>query len=220
MTDLRINFKKSGKQEYFYTLRNLGFHNYLKLFSNYMFSSNNYYILKRKLSYMPSKVPKDIAPDAMVLLGDNDMETLKKQARLLEPDDRRELLSRILFYQSGFKNCYIIKIKNEIAYLQWLIYPSENRIIKQSYRRKFYLLGDKQVMIENAFTFPKYRRLGFLPFGTSQLVNKAAAQGYKSAICYVREERIIMLNEFSRMGFKITKMMKEYKMTGYVWRNL
>ncbi|HHL34205.1 MAG TPA: hypothetical protein ENJ30_07565 [Desulfobulbaceae bacterium] len=135
--------------------------------------------------------------------------------------ERKEVVSRVLFYRSGFKNCYVAKtIENEIAYIQWLIYPSENSIIKKHFQKRFYLLEEFQVMIENAFTFPKFRGLGIMPVVTKELMKRARERGYKSAISYIRKDNIISLNEFMRLNFKITELLKEYKFLGVVKRNL
>jgi hypothetical protein len=41
----------------------------------------------------------------------------------LDSEGRREVLARLNFYQNGSKNCYVIRSGNEIAYLQWIIFP-------------------------------------------------------------------------------------------------
>lgn len=75
-------------------------------------------------------------------------------------------------------------------------------------------------MIENAFTFPPYRGLGYLLSGTLQLLDQARERGYRSAVCYIRKDNLKSINEFSKMGFKITKMVTEYKFFGKTWRTL
>ena len=193
---------------------------FLRLLLDTLFSMNQYYILGRSLAppleYSFARMPKgDISP-----LTENDITYLRRNISLLNEEDRRELLARLFFYESGFTNCYVMRNGTDIAYLQWIIFPSENRVISQKYSTKFNLLSDKQVMIENAFTFPNYRGRGYLPFGTQQLLELAKRNGYSSAICYIRTDRITSLNEFTKMGFKIVKMVDEYKLFGKAWRTL
>ena len=81
-------------------------------------------------------------------------------------------------------------------------------------------MKDIQVMIENVFTFPAFRGLGCFQSGTRQLLDLARARGCRSALCYVRKERVAALTDLVTMGFKITKLMPEYKILGKVWRVL
>jgi ribosomal protein S18 acetylase RimI-like enzyme len=75
-------------------------------------------------------------------------------------------------------------------------------------------------MIENVFIFPRFRGRGYLPFGTLQLLELAINKKYPTAICYIRKDRINALNEFTKLGFKIIKLVKEFRFMGMVWRTL
>ena len=132
----------------------------------------------------------------------------------------RSIVGRLHFHASGFSNCYVMTAGEEIAYLQWLILPADNDVIRSRFSTKFYPLGERQVMVENVFTFPKFRGRGLLPYGTLHLLQLARDKGFSSVICYIRKDNITSLNEFFRMGFKITKMVQEYKVLGRTWRTL
>ena len=182
---------------------------------------NHYYILQRSL--------KDPIPGGERFPGvaglwkatEEDMERMTSTLRSLDPESRRELLSRILFYRCGFRNCHVAKSRSgEIAYIQWLIYPKENSVIAKHFRRRFRPLREREVMLENGFTFPRYRGLGILRNATLRLMGTAREEGYDWAIAYIKKERIIPLNEFLGMGFKITRILSEYKLAGFVTRNL
>jgi GNAT superfamily N-acetyltransferase len=201
-------FKSLGPKLFFRTLGSL------------VFSINHYYFLGRNLEAKINFPTLNMPSVEFSAIDENDLGLLETYAKSLGPDDRRELIGRLRFYESGFKNCYVIKNGDAIAYLQWIIYPKENSIIQDRYAKKFYPLGSNQVMIENAFTFPKHRGRGYLLFATGQLLETARSQGYTSAICYIRNDRIASLNEFFNMGFKIIRMIKEYKLLGMVWRTL
>ena len=203
-----------------YIFRSLGTPAFVRLLLDTLLSVNHYYILGRSLAtpleYPFLRTPKgDFSP-----ITENDIACLRTKIPALGEEDRRELLARLFFFESGFTNCYIIRNGDDIAYLQWIIFPSENQVISQKYSAKFNPLSNKQVMIENAFTFPNYRGRGYLQFGTRQLLELAMRNDYTSAICYIRTDRITSLNEFSKMGFKIVKMVNEYKFFGNVWRTL
>ncbi len=209
----------SSFNKYLFALSNLGFNQTFKLALNNLFSINHYYILKKNLSSLNTgnQLKSNIE---IKKVNNDDLNDIVKTIKMLDPIDRKEIVSRILFYKSGFKNCYVAKKKDDIAYIQWLIYPYENSIIKENYQRIFYPLGENQVMIENAFTFPKYRGIGLMEAVTLKLLSIAKKEGYKFAVGYIRKDRIISLNEFIKMGFKITKMVREYKFLGMTTRTL
>jgi len=152
--------------------------------------------------------------------SEDDFLEIKQLVETYSTEDRREILGRILFYERGFRNCFVMKVDSKIAYFQWILYPDENVNIRKYFKNTFYSLNEHQVMIENAFTFPEFRGRGYLPFVSRLLLNKAKEDGYKSAIGYIRTDKITSLNEFFKMGFKITQNIWELKLFGKIYRNL
>lgn len=202
-----------------YTLRSLGPHHFLRLIFSMIFSVNHYYLLGKNLSAAEEGAPERSGDVTMERVTEQDLAALQEAVPSLGAADQREVLSRLFFYQD-FGNCYVMKKKGEIVYLQWVIFPAENPTIAAKYPTKFYPLSERQVMIENAFTFPRHRGKGFLLHGTRHLLQMAKREGYSCAICYIRKDRIPSLNEFSKMGFRIVKMLTEYKILGWGWRTL
>ena len=214
---------KKSKRKFdniFFVLKHLGFLSILKLISSYLLTINHCYILNCNLKSIISFSLLRNPTGKLRKLESNDLKILKDCLNKLNYNDKKELLSRILFYQNGFDNCYIFLINGQIAYLQWLIYPSENTIIDKYYKKNYYPLRKNQIMIENAFTFPNFRGRGLFPFVTQSLLQIAKDQGYKSVVSYIKKNNIISLNEFIKMGFKITKIIGDYKLLGTAWRKL
>lgn len=200
-----------------YLLEQLGLVGAIRLSASRLLSIDHYYIMKRNL-----KLDDFAVPDKMKMLPicKTDIPQILEEQVRMNDSDKRQILSRIMFLKSGFENCHVIMVNGKIAHMQWIIYPTENGIIKDKYASKFYPLSDKQVMIENAFTFPSFRGFGYLTSGTFQLLDMARAKGYQSSLCYIRKDNIASLNEFAKMGFKITAIVPEYKLLGKVWRSL
>jgi len=204
----------------FYVMQSLGPRAFLHLLGSMLFSVNHYYLVGLNLA-APLKHPLVINPKGSITpVTAEDMEQIARSLPTLDPEDRRELLSRLFFYKSGFSNCYLMRQADDVAYLQWMISAAENPVIEQSFSAKYYPLKVKQVMIENAFTFPRYRGRGYFLAGTMQLLELAKKSGYTAAISYIRKDRISPLNEFTQMGFKVIKMVTEYKLLGKAWRTL
>lgn len=204
----------------FLILAKLDYVTLLKIILNRCFSFNHYYVLNLNLQRF--NFHKDSRINVRFdRISDSDIQTIMEKMNLFDSNSKKELIIRLLFYDSGLKNCYVLKNKkNEIVCMQWIVYPSENSILKKHYSRRFYELREKQVMIENIFTFPKYRGFGFMQKITLQLLNLGKNQGYKNAIAYIRKDNINSINGFIKLGFKITKIITEYKFLGYLKRKL
>jgi hypothetical protein len=200
--------------------RSLGPGDLFNLLSSRLFSLDHYYLLGKNLA-TPLECPPAVGiKTPLTKITEDDMLKIERSLNSFDPKDKREILARLFFYWNGFRNCFVVKNGEDIAYMQWLILPSENDVIKEKYPTKFSPLSANQVVIENAFTFPRYRGMGYLLYGTTGLLDLARSKGYKSAICYIRKDRVASLNEFTRMGFKIIRILSEYKVFGRAWRNL
>lgn len=204
----------------FTILKTLGPRHACTLLASRVLSVDHYYVLRRNLmeslcEASPVTGKMEISP-----INDADIGAIMKSLDSCTAAEKRDVLAYLLFYQSGFKNCYVMRRDDRVAYMQTLIYPEENDLIAHRYRSKFYPLKDTQVMIENVFTFPAFRGLGCFQSGTLKLLELARGQGYRSALCYVRKDRVTALTELVNMGFKITKLMPEYKILGAAWRVL
>ena len=212
--------RKSKKLSRWFILRNLGFINLIKLVSENLFCVKHYYVLKinlRKLNPYPvERKPRG----TLALIQPEDFEKIRTQLKCLTRYSRREMLSRINFYNKGFHNCYVMKTDDDIACLQWLIEPKENSIIRQYFKRMFYPLHETQVMVDNVFTFAQYQGRGYQSLISRNLLKLSMDRGYTTAITYIQYDRISNLNEFFDMGFKITRLLCQIRIFGVTFRNL
>ena len=216
MEDYASSIFKKG----FFALSNLGCIYIFKLFLKNIFSIEHFYIVQGNISSL--KPPQRLRSNCIIkLVVESDWDEILKNLRSLDPADRKEILVRLFFYQAGLKNCYIARTKTgEIAAIQWLIYPSENSIVQQHFNTRFYPLRNNQIIIENVYTFPNVRGIGYLPAITTELLHIAKEKGFKSVIFYVSKDKIAPLNEFIGCGCKIRKMMIETKILGRTKRKL
>lgn len=200
-------------------MKKLGLREILTLFLKRIFSFDHYYVMQRSLS-LPIDIQRLRLQVDLQKVNDDEMCQVIEKIDHLDTDSKRELISRILFYRNGIKHCYIAKTKDdEIIYLQWLIYPTENDIIKKFYKGVFNPLKDNQVLIENVFTFPKFRGQGLIVHITAKLLEIARDDGYKGAIMYIRKDKIESLSQNMMLGFKITSLLREYKIFGITKRH-
>lgn len=201
-----------------WVLKYLSFEEILKLIFMHTLSINHFYILYANLKSVMF-IKNSRVSYCLRKIGEKEIDEVIGQIKTYSAKDRKEIMTRFLFYLSGFRNCYVARHKNgEIMFMQWIIYPEENHIIAKLYANRFKLLKDNQVLIENAFTFPKYRGLGLFAAVTSDLLKKAKEEGYKGAVTYIRKDALDSLNEFIKQGFKLHEIIKEYKILGMTKR--
>ena len=215
-----LPFVTTNVKKVHYMITNLGGRGLVQLLVDRFFSINHYYVMKVNLQTLSDYPLKRNPTGKLSPASEDDFLEIKQRVETYSTEDRREILGRILFYERGFRNCFVMKVDSKIAYFQWILYPDENVNIRKYFKNTFYSLNEHQVMIENAFTFPEFRGRGYLPFVSRLLLNKAKEDGYKSAIGYIRTDKITSLNEFFKMGFKITQNIWELKLFGKIYRNL
>ncbi len=202
------------------TVRYLGPRGTTKLILGRLLSFNKVFILQKSLSAIaapnPHRMQLSIAP-----VDERDWEAIFRQAHCLDVESRREILARANFFRNDLKNCFAVRNQSGlIAHIQWIVFPEENEVMSGRYRHFFNPLGDHEIMIENAFTFPRFRGLGLLTHASRHLLNLAGRRGYRKAVTYVRSEKFASLNELIRLGFCITKVVPEYKVLGFTRRAL
>ena len=205
---------------YTQTVRALGFSGMSKLLLNRLFSLNNVFILQRSLLSAAAPNPHRMQ-FSISKIDEADWEDILREAHRLDIESRREIFARALHFRNDFTNCWAIRSKTgAIAHIQWIVFPGENDVILACYRNLFRPLAGCEVMIENAFTFPKYRGLGLFSHATRSLLNLGRQLGYKKAITYVRSEKVASLNELIRLGFSFKMVVREYRFLGFTRRTL
>ena len=113
-----------------FILSNLGIKESFKVIMKNIFSYNHYYILNANLKSI-KLFQKTRIKYSLKKIEENEISEIREMLPSLSPKDRKEILIRLSFYNSGFKNCYIARSKKgKIAYIQWIIYPHENEMIE------------------------------------------------------------------------------------------
>jgi GNAT superfamily N-acetyltransferase len=203
-----------------FTLRSLDMRALWRLCWDLCFSLDHYYVVSAQIDEL--RKPLNVRYSyRMEKVSQNDFGALVDDIASLNNNDRRYLLARLRFYKDGFRNCYVLRDRNDaVMCMQWIVYPDENEFIHTAYDRFYYLLKHTDVMLENVFVYPRFRGLGVSQIITGELLAKAQAEGYRRAVGYIKKGNITSLNEFTGMGFKIRKIVREYKILGYTRRML
>ena len=138
------------------------------------------------------------------LATEEDMEEVLQQSKSEGKQSTYELLQRKLFYESGFRNCYGARTADagELCYMEWVIYPEDDNTASQAYRSRFPKLKENEILLENAYTFKKYRGNWLDASVTTEVLEMVRQNGFKRVILYVQQDNIASMKSQERQGFR------------------
>src|SRR4030067_497402 len=90
-----------------------------------------------------------------------------------------------------------------------LLSESHNNLIQSQYPPGMSKLEEDEVLLENIFTFPRYRGKGIMTSVTIFLADLARKQGFRRVMAYVDIENKASLKGFLRAGFYSYREEKE-----------
>jgi hypothetical protein len=87
------------------------------------------------------------------------------------------------------------------SYSQWLVRPEEQHLIDAHIPGSYTKLEPGEVLLEGAYTFTRFRRMGLMADGMWQLLAKARDGGAESALTYVATDNVPSLRGCAAAGF-------------------
>jgi GNAT superfamily N-acetyltransferase len=116
------------------------------------------------------------------------------------------------FWMDNFNNgiverdipsCYVALTEdNEPCFRQWLIAAKYNDAIIDFWGHSYPYLKEDESLIENAFTIPKYRGFGIMPYVMDKVAQKAREYGARYVICFTPAENKNSLRANHYAGFR------------------
>ena len=190
----------------------------VRLFARRIYYRNHCYVLHHNLQNLSPAPPRKIGGGELRRLRADEITTLVGRLDSLEMDDKRDLITRLNFFQCGFQECYVVDESDRIGYLNWYVRPSENDLIMTHCKRMLMPLLEGEVMLENAFTFPESRGRGFMRYAIWRLLTQAKEEGNRRVVTYIRKDNLSSLNTFMGLGFRTFRLVQDVKIMGYSWR--
>jgi GNAT superfamily N-acetyltransferase len=114
-----------------------------------------------------------------------------------------ELLLRKGLCDSGVQELYVAYNDGKAAYSQWLIRAEDQDRLHEHAPGRYDPLEPDEVLLEGAFTFAAFRRMGVMADGMAQLLRIAKEEGASSAITYVAIDNMPSLRGCSNVGFDL-----------------
>jgi hypothetical protein len=145
-----------------------------------------------------ARVPLTMEPTSTSLFRGFDHEV--RHARGM---DYVELLLRRGLCEDGVQELYVAHHDGKPAYAQWMTRPDDQERLHEHSPGRYDPLLEDEVLLEGAYTFSAFRRMGAMAQGMSQLLHIAAEEGFMSAITYVAINNAPSLRGCANVGFDL-----------------
>lgn len=172
--------------------------------------------LNEKVMPVSSKLEYSLRPAT-----EEDMEEVLAKSITESKESAHELIKRKWFYEEGFHDCYIARVAgtSELCHIQWLVSSEADDKAIQGFKNRLPWPKKDEVLIENIYTFEKYRGKGIMPSVTVKLCELARSKGFKRIITYVRQDNVASLRGMKKAGFKQFEEVPELKFLFFTRRN-
>lgn len=89
----------------------------------------------------------------------------------------------------------------EPIYAQWLVRSHDQEALHRATHGLFPELGDGEALVEGAYTFANFRKLGVMADGMRQLLVRARTSGDRRVFTYVADGNVASLRGCAKVGF-------------------
>ena len=175
----------------------------LRQFGSRLYSKTSYMWLTMDLNALGSRSSSAI----QYTIQPATPETFEKLRKNLNGEkssqDIFEIIKRISFYDRGFDACYVaLTDSGELCHLHWLLSPRYNDLIQANYPSGMRELREGEAMLENGFTFPRYRGKGIMTSAMLDLAAMARSRGFSRLVAQVDKKNKASLKACYRAGFR------------------
>ena len=116
--------------------------------------------------------------------------------------DRVEVAHRRRLCAAALETLYVaVDDSGMPIYAQWLVRRHQQAALHRVTHGLFRQLGQGEALVEGAYTFVNFRRLGAMVDGMSQLLVRARDAGDESVFTYVAQDNIPSLRGCAEAGF-------------------
>jgi hypothetical protein len=103
--------------------------------------------------------------------------------------------------EAGINGLFVSELAGDPIYAQWLVSPADDDQLHAFEPCRYPRLSPSEVLLEWAYTFKRFRRLGVMNDGMRQLLVVAQEAGHTTAFTYVGPENIASLRGCANVGF-------------------
>ena len=157
----------------------------------------------------PAKVAIAMEPQATATYPGFEQERLVARG-----DDYLEVLLRIGLCAAGVQTLYAAEAEGWPVYAQWLVRADDQEVMHDHAPGRYPHLEAGEVLLEGAYTFSRFRRMGAMADGMAQLLRIARDEGATTAFTYVADDNIASLRGCAAVGFVADHVRKSVRRVG------
>jgi hypothetical protein len=197
----------------FLLVRTEGLAKFLHQLRDQVYSNSVYVGLEKDLSEAASAIPCPVGY-YLTVASDDDMQGVVSRARDEGGESIYELMGRKLFYDAGFRDCYLARTVDgdDVCFIQWMITPTDCEALPPRSRKSVPRLVNDEVWLENSYTFRQYRGKRVMSSVLVELAEMAGARGFRRMVTYVREDKIASIRGCERAGFRAFESVPERRL--------
>jgi RimJ/RimL family protein N-acetyltransferase len=177
------------------------------------FTGSEYLGLRCDLTALPdvrrAKLPLTMTPRSARQFGGFDAELRRVTGR-----SYIDVFVRQAACERGIDTLFVADDQGDPGYAQWLITPANQDALHAFQPERYSRLADDEVLLEWAYTFVRFRRLGLMTDGMHQLLVTARDEGYASAVTYVGAENVGSLRGCANVGFVLDHVRRNTRRLG------
>ena len=133
----------------------------------------------------------------------------------VEGDDYVQVMLRIMTSEAGTVALYAATDEHgEPAYAQWLTRAGDQAAVHEHSPGRYPLLHEDEALLEGAYTFVRFRRMGMMADGMSQLLHIARDGGCAAAYTYVEDDNVPSLRGCAAVGFDLDHVRHNHRRLG------
>lgn len=177
------------------------------------FSGAEYFGLRCDLEAIPEVRPAKF-PTSMQPLASRHFTGFHDELERVSGRSYIDVFVRASVCERGIDTLFVSEHEGQPTYAQWLITPANQGAVHSFDPERYPTLSEGEVLLEWAYTFVRFRRLGLMNDGMRQLLISARNDGYLSAWTYVGAENVASLRGCANVGFVLDHMRRNARRFG------
>ncbi|MBI4304237.1 MAG: GNAT family N-acetyltransferase [Chloroflexi bacterium] len=143
---------------------------------------------------------------------DEDFADILEKAKMESRESAYELIERKWFWESGFHSCYAAQTgSGEVCFMGWFLSSQDSNVVKDGFKSRLPELKKDELLLENFYTFEKYRGKNIMPSVLAQVSQEAKSKGFNRIIAYVRQDNTASIRALEKVGFSKSGAIPELK---------
>lgn len=157
----------------------------------------------------PAKIEVTMEPKSL-----EEYDGFEEERRRARGEDYLEVLLRTGLCTAGVPTLYASELDGSPTYCQWLTRAADQELMHAHAPGRYPHLADDEVLLEGAYTFIAFRRMGVMADGMAQLLRLARDEGARAAITYVTADNLASLRGCAAVGFTVDHARESIRRVG------